>query len=278
MQTLDIQGHRGCRGLMPENTIPAFLHAIDLGVNTLEMDAVITQDNQVVVSHEPFFNHEISLTPSGEEIPEAEERNHNIYQMTWEEVRQYDCGTRMHPRFPHQQKMAVGKPLLKEVIAAAEKYAAEKGLPPLSYNIETKCKPETDGIFHPSPEEFSRLLMEVVNEAGIADRAIIQSFDVRTLQVIHRSFPSQRLALLVENEESPQWNLDQLGFVPDIYSPEFILVDDSLMAFVRRNGMAIIPWTLNANPDIQRMLDIGVDGIISDYPDRVIALVSDETP
>ncbi|MEZ4772081.1 MAG: glycerophosphodiester phosphodiesterase family protein [Bacteroidia bacterium] len=278
MHTLDIQGHRGCRGLMPENTIPGFLRAIDLGVNTLEMDAVITKDGQVVLSHEPFFNHEISLKPNGEEILEEEERSHNIFEMTWEEVQLYDCGTKIHPRFPNQQKMAVSKPLLKDVITAAENYARGKGVAPLMYNIETKCTPATDNIFHPEPEVFARLLMEVVNEGGIAERATIQSFDVRTLQIIHRDFPNQSLALLVENKETPEWNLSQLGFVPTIYSPDFLLVDDNLMDFVHEKGMKIIPWTLNENPDIQRMLDIGVDGIISDYPDRVIALVSDETP
>ncbi|MDX2249901.1 MAG: glycerophosphodiester phosphodiesterase family protein [Bacteroidia bacterium] len=278
MVTLDIQGHRGCRGLMPENTIPAFLRAIDLGVTTLEMDAVITQDSQVVLSHEPFFNHEISLKPNGEEISEAEEREHNIFTMTWEDVRLYDCGSKIHPRFPDQQKMMVSKPLLRDVIDAVETYAKGKGLPPLLYNIETKCQPATDNVFHPEPGVFAGLLMDVIIEKQITDRATIQSFDVRTLQIIRPQFPNQSLALLVENEETPEWNLAQLGFTPTIYSPDFHLVDDRLMDFVREKGMKIIPWTLNENPDIQRMLDIGVDGIISDYPDRVIALVSGDTP
>ena len=105
--SFDIEGHRGCRGLMPENTIPAMYKAIDLGVTTLEMDAVITKDREVVVSHEPFFNHEITTKPDGTEVKESEERNLNIYHMTYEEVKQFDVGKKNHPRFPRQQKMAV---------------------------------------------------------------------------------------------------------------------------------------------------------------------------
>src|SRR5262245_19024474 len=107
----DTQGHRGCRGLMPENTIPAMINALDLGVTTLEMDAVITRDNKVVMSHEPFFNHEIATKPDGSYVTEAEEKSLNIFLMTYDEVKKYDVGMKPHPRFPQQKKMNVVKPL-----------------------------------------------------------------------------------------------------------------------------------------------------------------------
>ena len=173
----DLEGHRGCRGLMPENTIPAMLKAIDLGVNTLEMDVVITADNKVVVSHEPFFNHEITTLPSGDTFPESNEEQYNIYKMTYDSVLRYDVGMKPHPRFPFQQKMNVQKPLLSTLIDSVESYISRTGKHKVFYNIEIKSKNTTDNIFHPEPEEFTDLLMDVILQKGIQDRVIIQSFD-----------------------------------------------------------------------------------------------------
>jgi glycerophosphoryl diester phosphodiesterase len=267
---LDIQGHRGCRGLMPENTVPAFIKALDLGVTTLEMDAVITRDNQVILSHEPFLSHEICLSPEGKEITEASEKSFNLYQMSYEEVKRCDCGSKPHPRFPSQQKMVVHKPLLSSVIDSVEAYLRQHSLPRVQYNIETKSDPKGDGTFHPAPEEFVSRLMAILKEKDMLDRVIIQSFDVRTLQVMHKQYPRVRLALLIENQLSPEENLNKLGFTPTIYSPDFSLTNAYLINFARKKGMQVIPWTANEPADIRRMIALGVDGIISDYPDRVI--------
>ena len=188
----DKEGHRGCRGLMPENTIPAMLKAVDLGVTTLETDAVITADSQVILSHEPFFNHEITTKSGGSFIAQAEEHNYNIYKMTYAETQTFDVGLKPHSLFPRQQKLAATKPLLSRMIDSVEAHVKEKHLPAVMYNIETKSKPETDGIYHPEPETFVRLLMEVITQKGVADRVIIQSFDVRTLQVLHRRYAEVR--------------------------------------------------------------------------------------
>jgi glycerophosphoryl diester phosphodiesterase len=139
---------------MPENTIPAFLKAIDLGVTTLEMDAVITKDSKVVISHEPFFNHEITTRPDGDTFQESEERSLNIYQMNYEEVKTYDVGLKVNPRFPQQQKMHAVKPLLKDVIDSAEAYASLHIKKPVFYNIETKCSADGDDIYHPKARLF----------------------------------------------------------------------------------------------------------------------------
>ena len=106
-KSIDYQGHRGCRGLLPENTIPAFKKALDLGVKTLEMDVVITKDKQVILSHEPWFSHEIALDPEGNPIQLETETSHRIYQMTFEETQNYDVGSKDHPRFPEQEKMEI---------------------------------------------------------------------------------------------------------------------------------------------------------------------------
>ena len=270
---IDIQGHRGCRGLLPENTIPAFIEAVDLGVTTLEMDAVISKDGQVVVSHEPFLSHVICTGPEGETITEDREKSYNLYEMTYAEISQCDCGSLKHPSFPKQQKMQVRKPLLRDVIKEVEDYVETNALPSIQYNIETKSAPEGDNIFHPKPSEFVDLLVEVIKKAGISERTTIQSFDVRTLQYAHRQYPELKLALLVGNKEDPQQNLQTLGFTPQIYSPYYRLVNTKTVSYTKEQGMKIIPWTVNETKDIQEMINLKVDGIISDYPDRVLQLV-----
>src|SRR5688572_12341947 len=154
LPAFDKERHRGCRELMPENTLPGMMKALELGVTTLEMDAVITKDKQVILSHEPFFNHEITTKPNGEYVSDQEERSLNIYQMTFPQTQQYDVGLKPHPRFPNQQRIKATKPLLREVIDDAEAFVKLKHRPPVFYNIETKSQPATDNTYHPVPEEF----------------------------------------------------------------------------------------------------------------------------
>jgi len=265
----DKEGHRGCRGLMPENTIPAYLKAIDLGVTTLEMDAVITKDSEVIMSHEPFFNHEITTKPDGSFVKETEERSLNIYQMDYAEIKKYDVGLKPHPRFAQQQKMKAVKPLLKDVIDSVAAHMMTMKRPPVFYNIETKSEPAGDGIYHPEPAKFVELLMAVIKEKGIEDRTIIQSFDIRTLQYLHEHYPAIKTALLIEetNKKSFALQLKDLGFIPAIYSPAYQLVTPFLIKQCHDTGVKIIPWTVNEKTEIERLKKSGVDGIISDYPD-----------
>ena len=141
----DKQGHRGCRGLMPENTIPAMVNALNLGITTLEMDVVITKDKKVILSHEQWFGQEITTKPDGTFIGNREERKFNIYWMTYEETKTFDVGMKPHPRFPQQQKMKATKPLLSDVIDSINKEMMTRRRPFPYYNIETKTNPEFDG-------------------------------------------------------------------------------------------------------------------------------------
>lgn len=266
--SFDIQGHRGCRGLMPENTIPAFIRAIDEGVTTLEMDVVITKDGYVVVSHEPFFNSEITTKPNGTFVSEKEEKQLNIYAMNYVDLLQYDVGLKTHPRFPNQQKIAATKPLLHDVIELVEIYTKSKGLPAVQYNIETKCKPSTDGLFHPKPEEFVQLVMKVIEQNKISARTIIQSFDSRTLQVMHQKYPNIKTAYLFEDIAltSLETRIKNLGFTPTIYSPAYQLVTKQMINKCHKKGMQIVPWTVNDTSNMKKLIALGVDGIITDYP------------
>ena len=178
----DVQGKAGARGIMPENTIQGMLKALDLGVTTLEMDAVISKDKQVVLSQEPYFNNEISLMPNGKAITFKDQKNYNIYKMDYEQVKKFDVGSKVHARFPGQMKFKAYKPLLSETIDAVEAYVKENRLARPVYNIETKTIKNGDNEFHPEPAEFVDLIMEVVNAKKISKRVIIESFVMRTLQ------------------------------------------------------------------------------------------------
>ncbi|MEP7375052.1 MAG: glycerophosphodiester phosphodiesterase [Chitinophagaceae bacterium] len=265
----DKQGHRGCRGLMPENTIPAMKKALDLGVTTLEMDIVFTKDRQAILSHEPFFNHEITTRPDGSYVTEAEERSLNIYKMSYDEVRKYDVGMKPHPRFPQQQKKKVYKPLLSDLLDSVQQYmmTSKRALPYL--NIETKTDPATDNIYHPAPEEFVDELMKVIYSKKIEDRVIIQSFDFRTLRYLHQKYPLIKTAALIEDfdKRAIQDQLNSLGFIPTIYSPENKLVTEELVKKCHEQDIKVIPWTVNDKETITKLIAMGVDGIISDYPD-----------
>lgn len=268
-KSFDYQGHRGCRGLMPENTITGMLKAIDLGVTTLEMDVVITKDSQVILSHEPFFGHEISTLPNGDTITPEAEKGFNIFQMSYARVQQIDVGLKPHPRFPVQQKMAAYKPRLEDLIDSVEQYIKDRQLSAVYYNIETKTSPDGDHVFHPAPDIFVTLLMQVIIKKNIAERVIIQSFDIRTLQYLHQQYPQIKTALLIEAPATNNFaaQLKALGFIPAIYSPEFTLATPLLITQCHQMGMQIIPWTVNSSDEIKRLKKMGVDGIISDYPD-----------
>lgn len=267
--TFDKQGHRGCRGLMPENTIPAMIKALELDVTTLEMDAVVTKDKQVILSHEPFFSHEIATQPGGKPITAAEERSFNIYRMTYIETQQFDVGMKPHARFLQQQKMPAKKPLLAEVIDSVERYCAVHKLPLPFYNIETKSQSFTDNLFHPSPEEFVDLIMMVINQKGIAERTIIQSFDFRTLHILNQKYPLIKAAALIEDSDkrSLEVHLSELGFKPAIYSPHYSLINEELIKKCHAQNIRVIPWTVNDKSKIEELRKKGVDGIITDYPD-----------
>ena len=264
----DKQGHRGCRGLYPENTIPAMLHAIGMGVTTLEMDVVITKDKKVVLSHDPYFNHEISTKPNGDTVSENEEKSLRIYDLTYEEVKRFDVGMKPHPRFQNQIKMPAYKPLLSDLIDSVKKDMMTRRRPFPFYNIETKCLPNTDGLFHPAPAEFVELLMAVIKEKQIEDFVIIQSFDKRTLQYLHQHYPLIKTALLIEDTDNRSLikQLEALGFTPTIYSPAYQLVNEKLIQDCHSLSMKIIPWTINTKALIEKYKGMGVDGIISDYP------------
>ncbi len=268
---MDIQGHRGCRGLYPENSLPAFSKAIALGVHTLELDVVISKDHKVVVSHEPYMNHEIALDVYGNAISQDNELNHNLYQMSYDNIKRYDCGSKVHPRFPEQKKLNVYKPLLEEVIDLADELTNKT----IRYNIEIKSLPEYDGIYSPPVEEFVQLVIEVIYSKQITERTTLQSFDLRALEIINLKLPKVSIALLVDENECIEEKLLDLSFQPDILSPYYKLLSAEIVHKIQMANMKVIPWTINDPKAMQQMIDFKVNGIITDYPDRLISLLKE---
>ena len=269
----EIQGHRGARGLMPENTIPAFLEALKLGVTTLELDLAVTKDNELVVSHEPYFSATYCMDSAGNEIPKDKQESYNIYQMSYKQVLAFDCGTKPHGDFPEQQKFKVNKPLLKDVVKAVDKYLETAKGQTVKYNMEIKSAPRGDGIFHPSIEVFSDLVYNFIQENMDPKNVNVQCFDFRVLKYFNEKYPEIELSALVGGNHVVDETLEELGFVPDIYSCSYRNLTEEVVKDIQSKNMKVIPWTVNETKDLERIIGYKVDGIITDYPDRAMKLV-----
>lgn len=268
----EVHGHRGCRGLLPENTLPAFLHALALGVDVLELDVVISADQQVVISHEPWLNPLICRGPAGESLLPSTSPEFNLYRMPYATIRQCDCGQLRHPDFPLQAPQPAVKPLLREVLAAVEAATRQLGRSPVRYSIEVKSLPEGDGYFHPAPDVFLPLVLAEIQAAAVSPRTTLLCFDPRVLRLAVRLQPSLTTCLLVEEEQPWLDSLQALGLVPTTFGPNQYTVSAEAIAALHAvyPGLRIVPWTVNDTADMLRLIRLGVDGITTDYPDRLI--------
>jgi glycerophosphoryl diester phosphodiesterase len=287
-QALDMQGHRGARGLAPENTLPAFTKALELGVSTLELDCAITRDGVVVVSHDPAFNPDITRGPDGKWLQQT---GPAIRSLTFQELQRYDVG-RTNPasaygkRWPEQQAVDGTRiPRLADVFALARKSGNEA----VRFNIETKISPLAPDETAP-PEDFARKLISAVRSAGMAERTAIQSFDWRTLQVVQKEAPEiPTVYLTVEkgfmdsiqrDKPSSPWTAGfhvsrYGGSIPRmvksaggaVWSPYYVETTREQVKEAQSLGLKVVVWTVNSPADMRRMIEWGVNGIISDRPD-----------
>jgi glycerophosphoryl diester phosphodiesterase len=265
---IDYQAHRGGRGLMPENTIPAMLAVMDNEkVTTLEMDLAITKDKQVVVSHDPILNPLITTKPDGTYI-KADEINKNIiYQMNYADLEKYDVGLKPHPGFKGQKKLAASIPTLSSLIDSVETKSKTIGRK-MNYNIEIKSVEGKDITEHPAPDEFVELVVNILEKKNILDRTSLQSFDLRPLRVLHEKYPSIKTSYLVFGADcaDAEKQIALLGFQPTIYSPEYKYVNQAMIDYCHQKNIQIIPWTVNTKEEINTLIQLKVDGIITDYP------------
>jgi len=266
---VEVQGHRGDRGNFPENSIPAFLSAVKKGVDVLELDVVISKDQKVVVSHEAFMSSQYMSDFAGNAVTKDKEKSFNLYEMTYDSIRKFDGGSRSNANFPMQQKQKTYKPLLSEVIETVEDFIKENNLKPVCYNIEIKSEKADYDKRQPNPDVFTEIVMKVIKEKGIEEKINIQSFDPTVLNVMHKKYPKTKLAYLV-GEGAIAKNLSLLDFKLEIYSPHYKLLNKAAVDSLKILKMKIIPWTVNDNVAIDNMIQLQVDGIITDYPERVL--------
>lgn len=268
---IDVQAHRGGAGLMPENTIEAMKNALDMGVNTLELDLQVSADGQVVVSHDAYFHSRYATRPDGSVVKKEDPKEY-IYTMPYSEVAKYDVGSRPSEVWPEKACVAAVKPLASDLIDFVENYTKEKGLSPVRYNIEIKSKDANgEGKWWPTYDAFVRECALLLHSKHLDDRLVVQSFDVRALEYMRERYPEFILSYLVDAKE-PDFDtfMKKLDFTPQWLSPHHSITDEALVKKCREKGMKIVPWTVDTPKDIKRMIDLDVDAIITNYPDRVL--------
>lgn len=262
-QDTTIYAHRGFRGLMPENTIPAMLNALRHGADVLEMDIAFSSDKQAIVSHDPWMDSLITLDPEGRPI--ARGKGLPLYKMPYREIKRYDAGSKQHNDFPAQQNFPAYIPRLVDLIDSVENYVEKHQWKKPWYSIETKTSKARDRVAQPEPEEFVRLLMQIIVEKGIEDRVIIQSFDERTLEIVNRDYPHV-INMVNVNKGTLEENMARFTFQPDFYAPVPALIDSKLVEKCRKLGIKLICGNVNDKKEVDRVLSLGVTGYCTDYP------------
>jgi len=206
------------------------------------------------------------LLPNGKPILLKDEKKYNIFKMDYAEVKTFDVGSKIHPRFPGQQKFKAYKPLLAELIDSVEQFVKLHKMSKPNYTIETKLIRNGDGEFQPSAEDFVEIIMAIVKEKKLEKRVTIQSFDMRSLKYLHQKYPKIRTSLAIDEKEDFENNIADLGFAPTVYSPYAVLVGKGLVDKCHAAGVKIIPWTVNSAKEISYLMNLGVDGVVTDYP------------
>ncbi|MBW2732429.1 MAG: glycerophosphodiester phosphodiesterase [Deltaproteobacteria bacterium] len=256
----EIHGHRGARARLPENTLAGFSYAIGAGADVLEMDLQVTRDDVLVVIHDAHVDVKRCVWANGKPLTRAMA----VRKLTLATLQRLDCGRKGHPRFPHQKRLPrSGIPTLNQVLHATKARRSRRGQP-IRYNIETKSVPSLSDL-SPTPAHFATLVVKALRKHGLVTRAVLQSFDARTLRAAHDLAPRLRLALLTAENHVDYLTLAKAHGV-SIISPHHQWLLRSDVQRLHAHKVAVMPWTVNKSADWARMLQLGVDGIITDDP------------
>jgi len=261
--------HRGGRGLMPENTIIAMENALDLGTG-LEMDLYLSKDNQVFVYHDDIISPTYATNPDGTLVTREQAAKRKIIDYTYPELKSFNIGIRSNPEFPRKKNINATIPLFEELIDSVELYAKKGDLKKPSYSVEIKV-PEAA-----LPSMYKQRLVDaaikIIRGKNIGDRVIIQSFDREALEYLHQKYPTMKTAYLVFiGQDDFHNNLKKLSFKPTAYSPFYKLVTPDMISYCHTNNIQVVVWTVNTREDIGHLKQMGVDAVISDYPDYFLS-------
>lgn len=260
-KAFDWQAHRGYRGHYPENTILAMQEALKLPISTLEFDVVISKDHQIVVSHEPWMSEQICLGAKGKEF--------NLYKMNYQEIAKFDCGSKAHPKFKKQNKVIAHKPKMSDLLKVIEEQI-RKNNRKLFYSIEIKSTIEDENAgYQPTVELFTDLVINEIEKNLAHDRYCIQSFDWRVLDYLSIKYPKVQRVALIENKYEVKTVLKKLKKIPQVFSPYFKHLTKTDVDYLHSQNIKVIPWTVNTAKEIEEVKKLGVDGLITDYPNLI---------
>ncbi len=258
--TFELHAHRGIPKIYPENTLEGFAYAIKLGAKVLEVDVVVNRDHELIVSHDPFMRSDLCKSPSGLLI--RNEREHNLYELTTQEIKQYDVGSLPSNQFPDQMNRKLSKPSFQDLAELMSRH------PNVRLNIEVKSEEKYYGLFQPMPKVYAQILISEIKQ--LKCQFMIQSFDTCFLNELYILTPDVTLGLLVNSVTDPSLDLALLDFLPNYYNPNFNFLTCDMMQYLRSNGIKVVPWTVNDLTKAKDLVEMGVDGLITDKIDEFL--------
>jgi glycerophosphoryl diester phosphodiesterase len=260
-QIISYYGHRGCRGLLPENSIPAFQKALELGADGIELDVVVNKDKQLVVSHEPYFKKEFCSDSTGSSI--TDEGKYNTYHLTQNEIRKFDCGSKGNTGYPEQKALATTKPLLREVFEHVN-------LEGKTLLLEVKSETREYGISQPEPKEFAQLVYKEAQQLSREVKVYFMSFDPRILEELNALDSTIKAVYLTYSPlKNARKLLKEISIKPDVLGMFYPTISKREVAYLKKCDISTFAWTVNEQEISQKLILKGVKGIITDYPDRV---------
>lgn len=267
-QEIFLQGHRGCRGYYPENSLSAFKHAISLGVDAIELDVVISQDKKVIIAHEPYMPADLCLTPDDKRISAAEEKSYNLYKMSAAEIARWSYGTLEYEKFPQQKKVKSHRLELAEMMRLLDETTLDYH-PQLT--IELKSHPNGDDLFHPKPNQYAAMILQAIDQLPEHWPVALQSFDLRIIKALDALQSPFPLIVLNDNKKLEIEDIcDDLKFVPEGYGLHHTLIDEETVEACLSLGVELSAWTVNDLKETERLFGLGVRNIITDYPELFV--------
>ncbi|MCB9194678.1 MAG: hypothetical protein H6600_07385 [Flavobacteriales bacterium] len=258
-----IYGHRGCRGLLPENTISAFKKALEMDISGIEWDVVVSKDMELIISHEPYLDAGYCLDQNGNEISAKDGKAINFFQLTKSQIQQFDCGSKFVKGFPEQKKMFISKPSLKEAFDSLN-FGNKEIL------FEIKSENKDYGKYQPEPKRFAEIISKEISNFNFKDQIIFMCFDNILLNELHKILPEYRYVYLTYKPfVSCKQFLSEINFTPFALGMYHHTIRKKDIMYLHNNSIDVFAWTVNNQKTCDKLKRYGIDAIITDYPDRI---------